>query len=519
MSLKHPQEADDGCLHLNEKLALETKSENDLSANPIKLAPYLTGSEYSTESLEDTKSVPQADTSVHDAHYKRALRKIDVRVILILSISSFLLCITRTSFPNALVMNDDDENGSMKDQLDITDKRYSYIVMILTAVSIVFELPSNLLLKYISPRFHITRLAIGWGIVTICGAAATNFQGIVANKILLAIAQAGFFPSVFYIFGLWYTEEQKAFRVAIYFNGLILSGAFSGLIGTACSYLNNKGHLTGWRWLFILTGIPSVLIGIVAFFLLPNSPETATFLSEEERDVIIKGLKVSQIKNTSSDASNESTKLSFNDIWIVFKDSTFWFLTIMYILMVMASIPVSQFLPLLIEGLGFHGVNIQLMTIPVSIFTLICSMISGWGSDRFRNRPLFIIIGLSLVAIGYLMLGLIKTNIAGRMIALYLTSLGPVSEIPMVVYVLKLQQDKGWSSSSFKFGSSAILALASAGGITAPLVMESGLTKENVSYAFFAFTMFSVLQGLICWWLYGSGVDDKTIAKPTVEHK
>lgn len=328
MSLKHPQKADNGCLHLDEKSV--TKSENDVSAPPIKLAPYLTGSGCSTESLEDSKSISQADTSVYDAHYKKALRKIDVRIILILSISSFLLCITRTSFANALVMNDDDENGSMKDQLDISGKRYSDIVMIITAVSIVIELPSNLLLKYISPKFHITRLAIGWGIVTICGAAVTNYKGIVVNKIFLAATQAGFFPAVFYIFGLWYTEEQKAFRVAIYFNGLILSGAFSGLIGTACSYLNNKGHLTGWRWLFILTGIPSVLIGVITFFLLPNSPENASFFSKEEREIIVKTLKVSQNKNNSLEASNNLEKLTFNDIWVVLKDPTFWFLTIMY---------------------------------------------------------------------------------------------------------------------------------------------------------------------------------------------
>lgn len=204
---------------------------------------------YSTESFDIATSAPS---------YKRILWKIDLRILLITSIGFFLLNLTRASFANALVMNNDIAGGTMKEQLNITDERYSVLIMVYTAVFIVFELPSNLLLKYIAARHHIARIAVGWGIVAMCGAATTNFNGMLANRLFLAVAHAGYFPSVIYVMRMWYTESQLAFRFAIFVAAAILSGAFSGLFATACSYLNNKAHLTGWMWLLILTGRSNV---------------------------------------------------------------------------------------------------------------------------------------------------------------------------------------------------------------------------------------------------------------------
>lgn len=174
----------------------------------------------------------------------------------------------------------------------------------------------------------------------------------------------------------------------------------------------------------------------------------------------------------------------------------------------MASIPVSLFLPSLISSLGeeYHGVTAQLMTIPVSVFTCLCTLLSGWGSDKLRNRPLFMIIGLVLVVIGYIILLLVEDGVAGRLVALFLTSLGPVAEIPTIVYVMSLQNRTGWTDTSKKFASSAIVAVAALGGIFAPLIIESGLGKDKIPFVFLGLTIFGILQIMFCWWFFGSGV-------------
>ena len=394
--------------------------------------------------------------------YSKIRRKIDLQLLPLTSIGFFLLNLSRACFANALELNNDEDGATMKEQLSITDARYSQLIMVYTGVFIAFELPSNLFLKWFGARQHLSRIAVGWGIVGICGAAPTDYEGMAVNRLFLAVTQAGYVPCVFTVFGTWYSEAERALRFAIFVAAAILSSAFSGLIATGCSFLNGKAHLAGWRWLFIVTGgcdaaqlssshscpgIPSVLIGVTIFFLLPNSPETAAFLTEEEKSAVARRVgnskQPSKRDSVFSTATTKDTHFDIQDIFVVLKDWTFWYMTFMYILVVMSSIPVALFLPSLIASLGFRGINTQLMTIPVSVFTCICTLLSGWASDKAKNRPVFIASGLLIVAVGYIMFVLITQAIAGQIVALFLCSLGPAAEIPMAAYALTHQNHKG----------------------------------------------------------------------------
>lgn len=109
-------------------------------------------------------------------------------------------------------MNTDVPGSSMSEQLDLHGSRFGHIITAFYATYIVFEMPSNILLKKFGPSVHISRIVIGWGIVTTCSAAVQSYEGMIVNRIALAIAESGFFPGILYYFTFWYNDSERAFR-------------------------------------------------------------------------------------------------------------------------------------------------------------------------------------------------------------------------------------------------------------------------------------------------------------------
>ncbi|MCJ1423543.1 hypothetical protein MMC29_001427 [Sticta canariensis] len=118
-----------------------------------------------------------------------------------------------------------------------------------------------------------------------------NFNGLLIAKIFLGVAEAGLFPGVSYYITMWYAREECQFRQALISSALGVAGAFSGFLAFAIVKMDGIEGLEGWRWIFILEGILTVVTAFVCFFLIYDSPETATFLSKEERAWLMHRLK------------------------------------------------------------------------------------------------------------------------------------------------------------------------------------------------------------------------------------
>lgn len=146
------------------------------------------------------------------------------------------------------------------------------------------ELPSNLILKRTTPRVWLSSLACAWGIVTTCLGLVRGFGSFVAVRAVLGAAEGGLLPGmVLYLSGL-YTRGEMALRIGIFYTAASLSGAFGGLLARGLSAVGPRGGLEGWRWIFIIEGLLTVLCGVAAYFLLAGDLATASFLSLEERE-------------------------------------------------------------------------------------------------------------------------------------------------------------------------------------------------------------------------------------------
>ncbi len=125
-------------------------------------------------------------------------------------------------------------------------------------------------------------LILACGVSVCCSAAAMNFFGMMCVRFTIGMTEAGFFPAVLYQYSFWCKPSKMLQRIAFFYSVGQVSSALSGLLAYAISHMDQLGGLSGWRWLFLLEGLPAIILAFVAFWV-PDYPETATFLSEEDR--------------------------------------------------------------------------------------------------------------------------------------------------------------------------------------------------------------------------------------------
>lgn len=262
-------------------------------------------------------------TSESDATLKRAYRKADVRLLVWYSFVFLILKIEGHNNANAVIMNVE-AGTDIRHQLgDLTSEQWALILSICQYPNILFEPVSTLLLKRFTPRKWMSRIMISWGIISMCKGATQNFGGLLACQFLLGLAEAGFLPGVLYHLSFWYPVDRLRMRIALFYAFAQLSGAISGLLAFAISYLNGKGGLAGWRYLFLLEGMPAVLCGIYSLFSLPNYPDEVQFLNEMERVRILEKLPEAQPNagdetwdcHQIKELFTDSTTYSFLLIW------------------------------------------------------------------------------------------------------------------------------------------------------------------------------------------------------------
>lgn len=186
---------------------------------------------------------------------------------------------------------------------------------------ILFEIPSNLLMKKFNPHIWLSLSILLFGIIMLCQGFVQSYSGLLATRFFLGLCEAGIFPGSVYLISFWYRQEEAQMRFTIYYSSTILSGAFGGLLATAIANMNGVRGLSNWRWVFILEGILTILVGIASFFLVTDFPWEATWLSIEERELVLARTQTSQVHTVS---------VQRRDIVSFFRDAKNWLAAIMY---------------------------------------------------------------------------------------------------------------------------------------------------------------------------------------------
>jgi MFS family permease len=261
-----------------------------------------------------------------------------------------------------------------------------------------------MIIKRLKPARYLAGLVFFWGMTATFTAFVNNFAALVACRLLLGVFEAGLFPGVILYLSMFYNKKNVALRNAYFYGTSAISGALGGLVSYAIGSLDGAGGWAGWRWIILINGIPTVLTAFVVPFVLPNSPETAKFLTEQDRRnlVLLREAEVGQTKNAQ--------QLDKKDVRDGAKDWKTWMFAIGQFAGLGMLYSFSVFLPTIIFGLGggWTPQVTQALTIPVYFFGFVVYIFTAWYSDKIQQRGIFCIGGFLVCMLGYVFLILNK---------------------------------------------------------------------------------------------------------------
>ncbi|PVH82352.1 MFS general substrate transporter [Cadophora sp. DSE1049] len=216
------------------------------------------------------------------------LFKVDAFVLTFASIGYFLKNLDQTNVNNAFL-------SGMKEDLNMYGNELVTSTSIWTVGYVIGQIPCNLLLTRISPRWVIPSLEVGWGIATICTSRVVNYQALYALRFLVGLFESGFYPGIHYMLGSWYTPREIGKRAMIFWLAGSIGQMFSGFLQAAAyKNLNGVHGHEGWRWLFIIDGIITIPLAVMGYVFFPNLPQGGTktwWTTQSEHELSVSRLK------------------------------------------------------------------------------------------------------------------------------------------------------------------------------------------------------------------------------------
>jgi len=233
------------------------------------------------ETTEQARAIdPAAPHAVGDVY-----RKITLRLVPFLFLCYVLNYIDRVNISFAALQ--------FRQDLGISAAAYGFGVGIFFVGYILFEIPSNLLMQRSGARRTIMRIMLLWGLVSISTLFVTSSTQFYVVRVLLGIAEAGFFPGVVFYLTLWFPSALRGRIMSMFVLAIAVSGVIGGPVsGLIMTQMADIAGLHGWQWLFLIEGIPPVIVGIAAYFYLNDGPEQANWLNADEKRFVIANLAV-----------------------------------------------------------------------------------------------------------------------------------------------------------------------------------------------------------------------------------
>ncbi|KAI8650518.1 hypothetical protein NCS57_01385900 [Fusarium keratoplasticum] len=409
-------------------------------------------------------------TNYPEEKRKKVFRKVDVRLVPMLA-ALYLIChIDRANIGNAKI-------EGMVEDLGMSGVQYNTVLSIFFIPYVLLEVPSNILLKkFKRPSMYLGILTLSWGIIMTCTGLVQNFGGLMTTRILLGIFEAGFFPGAIYLCSYWYMPKDLSARISYFYCASALSGAFSGLLAAGIAEMDGVGGYEGWRWIFILEGLATVILGVACFFLLIDTPALSTRWLEPDE---IRYLELSMFIKQGG-GFHEENKVRWKDLKMVLTNWRIYVQAYFLLCQSALSYGIKFTLPTITKAMGFSNTTAQLTSAPPYVAAAISAITFAKFSDRFFWRMPFVVIPMAIVTTAYsIILSLNGALEAKKAVAYFSVVLAVIGIYPIQAAAASWNANNIAPASRRAIGIALMNCVGNVGGIVGSFMY---LEKEKPKY-------------------------------------
>ncbi|KAI1302486.1 major facilitator superfamily domain-containing protein [Xylaria venustula] len=377
---------------------------------------------------------------------RAVVRKFDRRLVVFLAFCYMLSFVDRSNIGNARI-------AGMEADLQSRPPHEDYFEWALRAfyiAYITFEWMS-LLWRLVPAHIYVSLIVLSWGVIASLQAVVTSYPVLIFLRGILGIGEAGFTGVPFYL-SFFFKRRELAFRTALFISAAPLASAFAGFLAWLILWIGKSLPIASWRLLFLLEGFPSIIVATIAWGIIPDTPETASYLSPRERKIArlrLRREKAQQNSHGRSSSSSSSTTshtnprpssgLKAKEVLAAFKDPKAWVTALMFFFANMAYSTLPAFLPTILQEMGHSKLQAEALTVPPNLLAFGIVLVTAHISDRVQSRSPFIIAHALLSASGYLVLALAGSGSGGmitpavRYAAVYPAAIGFFSVVVLII--------------------------------------------------------------------------------------
>jgi MFS family permease len=284
-----------------------------------------------------------------------------------------------------------------------------------------FEVPSNVLLNRFGARVWIARIMVTWGILSALMMFVRNEWSFYLMRFLLGLAEAGFFPGIIFYLTLWYPSRLRSSRMALFVSAIAVSGVIGNPVsGWIMDTLSSAWGLAGWQWLFLIEGLPSIIVGIWVIWYLDSGINDAKWLNEKEKELL------------NTNIANEDKHKHEVKLVDAFKSAKVWILSAIYFTLMIGLYGIAFWLPTIIKALGVKSyIEVGLITAIPYGFAIIGMILLSRNSDRTGERRIHYFVNVTAGAIGLILSGIFASNPVLSVIFLSIGTLGVLGSMPL----------------------------------------------------------------------------------------
>lgn len=405
--------------------------------------------------------------------------KINWRIIPLLLIAYMVAYLDRINIGYAQLQ--------MKQTLPFSDAVYGLGAGIFFIGYFLFEVPSNLLLEKIGARKTLLRIMVLWGAAATAMMFVSTPTQFYIVRFLLGAFEAGFFPGVILYFTYWYPSARRGAVIAIFMSATTIVSVIAGpLCGAILKYFDGIGGLHGWQWLFLVQGLPAIILGFLVYILLHDKPAQADWLTSEE-----KALHADRMNNDVKDVQGDHAG-SFREC---LRDPRVYVLSLVYFLLLGATYTMVFWMPTLIQSWGVKDLFLIgiYAAIPNAVGVIGMIMI-GRHSDKWHERRWHFAACVGIAAIGLFITTLMQGNLVGSLLALSFAVIGIAAATPLFFALTSEYLSVGAAAG----GLALISSLGNLGPAASPSI--NGLivkaTGDNIYSMYFVMALY-ILSGVL----------------------